>query len=180
MMTRNILDVAKYTGLNMLQKGLSISPLKLQKLLYYEQAWYMVFFNKEHLFDDVPEAWVNGPVYRSVWDAYKGKVKYFTDQLHEDDFVDGNVSIENKIKRLAVSMSLSENEIAFLDSVFNTYGMKSQDQLVLLTHAEKPWADQRKDLAPFEHSNRTIPLDCMYEYYNNRYQKRKPKNAVPE
>lgn len=179
-MKRNILDIARYTGLNLLQKGLSVSPLKLQKILYYEQAWYMVFFNKQHLFEDVPEAWVNGPVYRSVYDKYKGKTAYMNSDLNVSAFLEGEPGKEEAIKKLAKSMNLQSNEIDFLESVFNTYGTKSQGQLVYLTHAEKPWAEQREGLLPFEHSNKKISLESMFQYYNERYQRRKRKNNVSE
>ena len=67
-------DYANFLGLSALQKGLSLSPLKLQKLLYYEQAWSMVFFGREQtLFAEAPQAWVNGPVYPSVYQAFSHK-----------------------------------------------------------------------------------------------------------
>lgn len=174
---RAISDIAKYTGLNMLEKGLSISPLKLQKLLYYEQAWYMVFFNKNMLFKDVPEAWVNGPVYRDIWYEYKEKVPSMFDSLQRKDFIKEDEPIENAIKQLASSMELTTTEIEFLDSVFNTYGTKSQDQLVFLTHSEIPWAEKREGLLPFEHSDRKISLVSMFNYYNDRLQRRRNRNA---
>lgn len=40
--------LAKYVGLTMLQRGISVSPLKLQKILYYIQSWHMVFFGREN------------------------------------------------------------------------------------------------------------------------------------
>lgn len=56
--------LAKYVGLTMLQRGISVSPLKLQKILYYIQSWHMVFFGRENtLVAEAPHAWVNGPVY---------------------------------------------------------------------------------------------------------------------
>ena len=71
----NIEDFTKYIGLSLHSKGFSVSPLKLQKLLYYTQAWHMVFFGRENtLFVNVPQAWVNGPVYPVIYDAYKDKV----------------------------------------------------------------------------------------------------------
>ncbi len=39
---RDIKDIARYVGLSLIAKGLTVSPLKLQKLLYYVQSWYMV------------------------------------------------------------------------------------------------------------------------------------------
>lgn len=178
MAQHNILDIAKYTGLNLLSKGLSVSPLKLQKILYYEQAWYMVFFNKELLFTEEPEAWVNGPVYRTVYDEYKGKVQYMTSALHKEDFIGQGEHTETAIKHLVSSMSLTKEEVEFLNSVFDTYGTKSQDQLVLLTHSEKPWADTRAGLAPFEHCERKINLGKIYDYYNNRLKTRRTDESV--
>lgn len=65
-MEENIYDikmVARYIALSLLTKQMTVSPLKLQKLLYYAQAWSMVFFGRQRqLFADVPQAWVNGPV----------------------------------------------------------------------------------------------------------------------
>lgn len=36
-------DVATYCGLVLLKEGMTVSPLKLQKMLYYIQAWMMMF-----------------------------------------------------------------------------------------------------------------------------------------
>lgn len=46
MKTVDIKDYAAYVGINMLMQGLTVSPLKLQKILYYEQAWHMVGFGR--------------------------------------------------------------------------------------------------------------------------------------
>lgn len=59
----DIKDYAQFIGVSMLVKGLSVSPLKLQKILYYQQAWHMVAFGRrETLLNSLPHAWVNGPV----------------------------------------------------------------------------------------------------------------------
>lgn len=83
----NINEFARYVGLSMISKGFSISPLKLQKILYYEQAWFMVFFGRENqLFDCAPEAWVNGPVYPEIYHQYKSCVPGMCDLLNETHF----------------------------------------------------------------------------------------------
>lgn len=165
---RNISDVAKYVGLSVLQKGMEVSPLKLQKLLYYAQAWHAVFFKKENtLFDDLPQAWVNGPVYPAVFVQYR--YKNMRDQLTERDFA-GNEDVEGELRRLAKVLSFSNDEVACLDSIITLYGAKSQDELVAITHSERPWAEARAGLLPFESSNNVISLDTMYDYYNTRYQ----------
>ena len=38
----DIKKVARYIALSLLTKQMTVSPLKLQKLLYYAQAWSMV------------------------------------------------------------------------------------------------------------------------------------------
>lgn len=57
---RDIQDIARYVGISLIAKGLTVSPLKLQKIMYYVQSWYMVFFGrKQTLFGQAPQAWVN-------------------------------------------------------------------------------------------------------------------------
>ena len=52
------------------QKGDNISPKKLQKLLYYVEAWNLVYF-KNALIDEDFEAWVHGPVLPSIYHQLK-------------------------------------------------------------------------------------------------------------
>lgn len=167
---RDIKDVARYLGLSLLSKGLSVSPLKLQKMLYYTQSWYMVFFGRENtLFEDNPQAWVNGPVYPVIYYEYKDKVEDMCAHLHAKEFGCKDDALAKEAKQLAQRMNLSEDEIQCIDSVVMLYGSKSQNQLIFLTHAESPWADQRKGLSPFDYSQREISLDAMYNYYKSRY-----------
>jgi len=50
--------------------GDSITHLKLQKLLYYAQAWCIVLSGKS-LFEDDFEAWSHGPVLPGIYHDYK-------------------------------------------------------------------------------------------------------------
>ncbi|WP_375339284.1 Panacea domain-containing protein [Planktothricoides raciborskii] len=52
-----VYDVAAY----ILTKKHPLTAVKLQKLLYYAQAWALVW-DKKPLFPERIEAWVNGPV----------------------------------------------------------------------------------------------------------------------
>ena len=78
--------------------------------------------------------------------------------------------VEGELKRLAKELSFSNDEVACLDSIITLYGAKSQDELVAITHSERPWAEARAGLLPFEASNNVISLDTMYDYYKTRYQ----------
>lgn len=64
-------DIANY----FLSKGekfgkRSITPLKIQKLVYYAQGFYLALFNKP-LFNEKIEAWQHGPVCRILYNKYK-------------------------------------------------------------------------------------------------------------
>ena len=52
------------------QKGDSVSPKKLQKLLYYIEAWHLVHIGVP-LIDEEFQAWVHGPVLPSLYHQLK-------------------------------------------------------------------------------------------------------------
>ncbi len=161
----NIFDMAKYTILRLLQNGNSISPLKLQKILYYLQAWYLVYFHEELLFEDQPEAWVNGPVYRDVYEAYRNKGIY--SQLTLADIGVEVEEIPRVLGDLHQSMNLSDNKWALIEQVLTHYGSMSQDRLVFLTHSQAPWNEARKGTQPFAYSDQKISFKTMYDYYSH-------------
>lgn len=165
----DIRDIAKCTILRLLQNGNSISPLKLQKILYYLQAWYLVYFDKALLFDEIPEAWVNGPVYRTVYELYKSKGIY--DQFELADVIPTGVSDTFVLSQLQEAMNLSHDETDFVEAIYKHYGSMSHDQLVFLTHSQRPWNEARKGLQPFEYTDQKISLDSMYEYYSESIKK---------
>ena len=172
MTTVNIKDFARYMCLVMLQSGMTVSPLKLQKLLYYQQAWHMVFFGRENtLFDCAPEAWVNGPVYPVIYKIYRDKVSGMCDHLGYQDFGCIEQDASDVCAVLLGGLGLSETENELLMRVIMLYGSKTQNQLIFMTHSEKPWSEARGTLRPFERSDRVISMDTMYAYYNERYQR---------
>jgi len=130
------------------ESGYTISPLKLQKLVYYAQAWSLVFRNKV-LFDEPIEAWVNGPVVPALWREYK---EYERETILEPSLPSPNFSPD-------------EEEV--LSEVWKTYGDLSAGKLYRLTHSEQPWINARGNLAPSEKSQEHIFLEDMKSYYSN-------------
>ena len=63
-----IMDVARYSYHD--GNNYSLTPLKLQKVLYYVQGWSYLWDNKP-MFAEVFEAWQYGPVNREVYDQFK-------------------------------------------------------------------------------------------------------------
>lgn len=178
MRTVDIKDYASYVGITMLMKGLTVSPLKLQKILYYEQAWHMVGFGRENqLFDCAPQAWVNGPVYPEIYRIYKDMVPGMCDHLKMRNFVADGEDPAIKEKLLLDKMGLEKEEIALTERVIMLYGSRTQNQLILLTHSEKPWSEKREGLMPYDYSCVEISLDTMHNYYKQRYDRNRGKKC---
>lgn len=125
-----------------------ITNKKLQKLVYYSQAWSLVFSDKP-LFNDKIEAWVHGPAVRSLYNKYK---KFGFEPIKKE-VGDGDIKKIDGTTR------------EFLDEVWKVYGKHDALYLEFLTHNEKPWQEAREGLSLCESSNNEISLQTMKEYY---------------
>jgi uncharacterized phage-associated protein len=146
MTTASIL--AKYLIASCSGNGKTITNLKLQKLLYYAQAWQLALHNKA-LFNDRIEAWVHGPVVPTVFREYR-------------DF---------KWDPLPVDQSRPEpnNEVrSHIAEVLAAYGKFDATQLEQLTHSEDPWKEARKGIPGDMASTNEISKESMLNYYRAR------------
>lgn len=162
-------DISDFVLFYCIKNEIPINHLKLQKVLYYTQAWHLVYFDKFAIFDDLPEAWVNGPVYKSVYNQFKSKGKYENFELAEQ-YRD---KIDDLFYAAKQKLVLDEKQWQFLQAVLDKYALMSHEKLVMLTHSEKPWNEARAGLGLFDYSNNTISLDSMYSYYHNLYESRR-------
>ena len=142
----SVFDVAQYV-LSRLEEP--CTTMKLHKLLYYCQAWYLVWEDKPLFKEDI-EAWANGPVIRALFNFHQGMYWATPDQLTL-----GNPSKLNDVQREDI-----DNILAF-------YGNKTSQWLIDQTHVEAPWRNARKGLLPNERGNRIIPLEAMSDYYSS-------------
>jgi uncharacterized phage-associated protein len=131
--------------------GDSITPLKLQKLLYYCQAWHYTIFN-EPLFKDSIEAWTHGPVVPSQF-------KRFAHLRMCDNILATPIHIEK--------VNLEKDTEELLNEVINMYGQHTAYYLEQLTHTERPWKETRGDLDYSAASSKVITLELMKEYYSS-------------
>ncbi len=145
--TNNSTDVANWFTCNIdRDAGDSITHLKLQKLMYYAQAWSLAILNKP-IFEDDFEAWAHGPVLPRIYEIYK---EYGYTALPTCD-------CENNIT--------DEFEEILLE-VKRVYGEKSAKSLEDLTHQESPWINARGGRAPEEKCNEIITKDSMMSFYS--------------
>ena len=141
----NVFDVAVY----ILEKLGTITAMKLQKLIYYSQAWALTW-DEEPLFCEEIQAWANGPVVYELYDTHRGKYK-----VCKEDFPNGD-------KR-----NLNETQKETIDSVLEFYGDKKSQWLSDLTHMEDPWKEARKGIPDNERGNKVISHASMIEYYSS-------------
>lgn len=136
------LDVAAY----ILQKTGRITTMKLQKLVYYAQAWSLVW-DERPLFPERVEAWASGPVVRELYERHRG-------QLDIDEMVEGNPE------------ALDDTQKETVEAVLEHYGGMSAYELSGLTHREDPWKRAREGVPQGARSDAEILRAWMHEYYS--------------
>lgn len=125
-----------------------MDAMKLQKLLYYSQAWHAAITGQP-LFDQPVEAWRDGPVVKAVFDEHKGLRRVTAWPVGEARKLTGSA---NRIVKLVCAH----------------YGPMSGDELSTLTHGEKPWLATRGGLSEGSRSRRQIPVPLMASFYRGR------------
>lgn len=126
-----------FVGDNKEREG--ITNLKLQKVLYFAQAYYLSKIGKP-LFSDSIEAWEYGPVVPDVYRKFRH-------------------SGSNPIICEEDKSSLSNEDKETLKNVWGTFGGYSASKLVDITHAHTPWKEANKS------ADRIISNKAIKEYY---------------
>ena len=138
----NVFDVAKY----ILEKQCPMTTMKLQKLVYYCQAWSVVWDEKP-MFAEKIEAWASGPVVRELYDEHKGIFQ-----------------ISSLGKGNTDNLELAEKET--IDAVLQAYLHKPAQWLSDLTHMEKPWNEAREGIPIGQNCENEITQASLAEYYS--------------
>lgn len=136
-------DVAAY----ILEKAGPLTAMKLQKLVYYSQAWSLVW-DEEPLFTEDVEAWINGPVIRELYEHHRGLFQV-------------------EAWRPGDQEALGTEQRETVDAVLDYYSPKPSQVLSDLTHREDPWQEARRGMSPRERGNRVISHASMAEYYGS-------------
>ncbi|MDR2898321.1 MAG: DUF4065 domain-containing protein [Spirochaetaceae bacterium] len=119
-----------------------ITNMKLQKLVYYCQGFFLAFYDKP-LFDESIEAWEHGPVCPPLYQEFKayGATPI---PINSDSYTD----------------KLTDEEMKLIGLVFGEYGQYTAWRLREMTHQESPWIE-----TPL---GQIIPLDKMKIYFKTR------------
>jgi uncharacterized phage-associated protein len=139
----NVFDVAEY----ILQKQGTMTTMKLQKLVYYCQAWSVVW-DSQPIFNEKIEAWASGPVVPELYRSHKGQ--YQISKLSKGDIA-----------------NLADEEKDTINCVLEFYGGRSAQWLSDLTHMEKPWNEAREGVSIGCNCDNEITLSSLEEYYGS-------------
>lgn len=116
-----------------------ITPLKLQKLLYYIQGMSLRIYGKPAFLNNI-SAWQYGPVVEDVYQQYKGHNPISTPKI---DYV-----VCDGLKKI-------------IELVVESYGQIEAGSLIDLTHDEDPWINSV--------DSGVVSIDLIKEYFNKVY-----------
>lgn len=125
----------------------NLSTMKLQKLVYYSQAYHLVKHGAP-LFEEDAQAWVNGPVIPKLFARHKGRFI-----VSRGDLGEGRLTELNPTAREAV------------EHVISCLGGCDGASLSALTHSENPWIEARGDCSSQARCTNEISKESVARYY---------------
>lgn len=155
----NVLDVCRFVINYSNDRDYGISNLKLQKVLYFIQAYFLIT-TPEQCFRERIEAWDFGPVVPEAYREYKQfgssnipSVSYYVEMNFEDFW-------NSKVKKYSNEV-ISDGDKKRIEAVVDRFSDYSATDLVQITHNQTPWMD-----AYVPHRNNEITPQAIKEYFN--------------
>jgi len=138
-----------------------LTPLRLQKLLYYAQGWSLAYHNRP-LFDSPIEGWIKGPVVPEIYHEYK-------------NLGDGTIPACDYS-----SVSLGEKDRTFVESIWEGYKQYSASALIAKTHREAPWLESRQGLERNERGDVELSHESLQSFFKSELDKQQISGFEPE
>ena len=128
-----------------------VTPLMLQKLLFFIQGIYSALYGRP-IFTEDCRAWIHGPVHPEVYDLFR-------------DFKYNPIDDARFALLEGAAKALTEDEKKVIDLVVNTFGMYSGKVLERITHNEEPWKEARKGYDAGIPSSELLSKESITKYY---------------
>jgi uncharacterized phage-associated protein len=136
-----------------LKKSGQMNAIKLQKTMFFVEAFHLAIFNKS-LVGESFEAWVNGPVLRSVYNEYKSQSKAsYIISIPEFEEVIFWRKFENP------------KQLYIIDKVIEYFNRFGSQQLSESSHRHLPWKEAREGLGTNDKSDKPMSKDSIRKYY---------------
>lgn len=138
-------ELSNYIVAESYRRGMPITQLKLQKILYYIQGKYLALYRKP-LFPENIEAWTYGPVVREVY------VKYVSN---------GALPLKPNNKEIEPCLAIEDKNC--VDAVLDEKLSYSPSALVEMSHNEMPWLEHAEEV---KNGNKPmISNDRIYRFF---------------
>lgn len=137
----NVSDVTKYI-INYSEKYYGISNLKLQKILYFIQAHFLIKKKTPCFYEDI-EAWNFGPVIPIIYEKYK-------------QYGSANIPIIEKD-----NINISKKDKILINEIIDYFINYSATDLVYITKNQDPW----KNIYNEDKTNK-ITLESIEKYFS--------------
>lgn len=148
--------VTNYVIMQVSEEERELSLLKLQKLLYYTQAWHLAHYSTQ-LFPARFQAWVHGPVCREVYDRFRDAYSLYS-----------GIPATEVPANFDPDAEFTEQERELIDSVLDVYAGFTGSQLEQMTHQEDPWMEARRGVPPAARSENELNEETMRRFYSAR------------
>lgn len=156
----DVLDICRYIINYSNEEDYGISNLKLQKILYFVQAYFLISEDSNPCFKEKIEAWDFGPVVPVAYHEYK---QYGSTDIPS---IKNYLRIDEKniweTERVVYDDSVIKNtDKVKIKRVVDKFRNYSATDLVKITHNQSPWMDAYE---PFQ--NNEITVEAIREYFN--------------
>lgn len=135
----------------------AMSHLKLQKLLFYCDAYHLAYFDGESLIPQDFEAWIHGPVCREVYNNLKEKSLLYADLGFDNSY--------DPAKKISASLNSTQQEL--IADVLNELTQWTGFELENSTHNELPWVEARKGYGSADRCEVKISKETMTSFYKS-------------
>lgn len=152
------------------QDDAALTPMKLQKLIYFAHGWHLAI-KGEPLINQPIEAWQYGPVIPSVYHEFKDLGRNSIDRYATDLSVREGLTFSLYTPRIAEEDSFSKD---LLDEIYKAYGQYGAIQLSNLTHTkDSPWDQVWSEGVPM---GKDIDDGIIREYFRSLAKKNRERN----
>lgn len=148
-------NVCDYITLRLAEAEECSNLLKIQKLLYYCQAWNLAI-KKKPLFNGKFQAWIHGPVNRDIYDRFRESKSLYSQVTTSDILNDFNPS------------NIPEQDKLHINSVLEVYANFTGSQLEEMSHNEAPWQLARDGYRNSARCFEEIDESQMHKFYAAR------------
>lgn len=144
-----------------------VTPMMLQKLLYFAHGWHLAITGQP-LIDDQVEAWKFGPVVPSIYHEFKSLGKNPIGKARSLDVVERGDRFEFVAVRLGSDRQSEDTTLAktIIRRVWETHKHLSGIEMSAITHQPgSPWAETWDSMGPTKRLSKDIPEQWITEYF---------------